>query len=191
MVDRLREHDITIIGKSIVLRPMTEDDWDILVRWNCDPEVMYFSDGNDKTSYSLNDVQNIYRSVSQNALCFVVEYAGNPIGECWLQMMNLPRIIESFPGLDLRRIDIMIGEKDFWGKGTGTESIGLLTKYGFEEENSDIIFGCDIWDYNIRSRCAFEKNGYILYQEVPIKEGSRAKVCWDMFITKERYLNMR
>lgn len=55
----------------------------------------------------------MYRSVSQNAYCFIIEYDSDPIGECWLQKMNLKRIINKFPDCDCRRIDIMIGEKEF------------------------------------------------------------------------------
>ena len=35
--------------------------------------------------------------------------------------MNLQRIVAQFPDKDLRRIDLMIGEKELWGCGYGTE----------------------------------------------------------------------
>ena len=57
----LREHDVTLHGITVKLRPMTENDWDVLARWNSDPEVLRFSEGDDVQSYSLEDVQGIYR----------------------------------------------------------------------------------------------------------------------------------
>lgn len=30
---RIREHDVTLRGDKVVLRPMTEDDWDLLLRY--------------------------------------------------------------------------------------------------------------------------------------------------------------
>jgi len=35
---------------------------------------------------------HIYRPVSANAFCFIIEVAGQPVGECWLQKMNIPDI---------------------------------------------------------------------------------------------------
>src|SRR3989344_9311206 len=35
---------------------------------------------------------------------------------------------------------ILIGEKDFWGKGYGTEAIELITYYGFDRLNLNRIY---------------------------------------------------
>ena len=50
---------------------MTENDWDILLKWNSDPDVLYFAEGDDVNSYTLEQVQQIYRGVSQKAFCFM------------------------------------------------------------------------------------------------------------------------
>jgi RimJ/RimL family protein N-acetyltransferase len=126
----LKSHNIklkgkTPLGKEVRLRPMTEEDWDILFKWNNDPEVLYYSEGDKVTSFTLKEIQKIYRNISQDAYFFIIEVDGKPVGECWLQKMNLKRILESYKGMDLRRIDLMIGEKEYWGKGIGTEAIPL------------------------------------------------------------------
>lgn len=184
----LKQHTITIVGEQVTLRPMAEDDWDLLARWNRDPEVLWFSDGNDVQSYSLADVQGIYRHVSQSAFCFMIELDGLSIGECWLQEMNVDRILARYPGLDCRRIDIMIGEKHLWGQGYGTEAIRLLTRLGFEQEQADLIFGCFIADYNPRSRRAFEKAGYTVDQWVENPLDSKAQRECDLVLSRENYL---
>jgi RimJ/RimL family protein N-acetyltransferase len=109
----LRLHTITLKQEALVLRPLTEDDWDILLQWNSDPEVLYYAEGDDVTSRSLEEVQAIYRFVSQTAFCFIIEYAGQPIGECWLQALNLYRLLREYPKVDCRRIDLMMGSKQF------------------------------------------------------------------------------
>jgi len=44
---KLKEHIITLSGERIILRPMTENDWDHLLKWNSDAEVLYYTeDGN-------------------------------------------------------------------------------------------------------------------------------------------------
>ncbi len=178
---RLKTHTITLTGDHITLRPMTEKDWDILVRWNSDPEVLYYSDGNEVDSYSLEEVQRIYRGISMNAFMFNIEHEGTDVGECWLQRMNLPRILEKHPDKDCRRIDLTIGEKDLWGRGLGTEAIRLLTEFGFETESADLIFACDVSDYNPRSRRAFERVGYQVDAGIENPEG---EVNFDLVIRK-------
>ncbi len=185
---RLREHTIHLFDGHLHLRPMTEEDWDTLLRWNNDPDVLYYSEGGNITSWSLSDMQKMYRGVSQQGYVFMIELEGSPIGECWLSKMNLERVKSRFPGWDVRRIDLMVGEKELWGKGWGTRVIRLLTKFAFEECGVDILYEPDIADYNARSRRAFEKNGFVIEQVIPQPEGLKAKIGYDMILTKEAYL---
>jgi aminoglycoside 6'-N-acetyltransferase len=186
-VERLREHNVTLRGERLALRPMTERDWDVLSKWDTDPEVVYYSEGDWVDGYDLETTQMIYRGVSQNAFNFIAELDGRPIGYCWLQTMNLERVLSRLPGKDLRRIDLAIGEKELWGQGLGTEIIRTLTEFGFEREHADAIFGCSIGDYNPRSRRAFERNGYTLFIETPQPEGSKAKVEYDLMLGREDF----
>jgi len=163
---------------------MTEDDWDILYRWNNDPEVLYYAEGDDVSARCLEEVQHIYRTVSQEAFCFIVEYDGQPIGECWLQKMNLPHILKRHPNTDCRRIDLVIGEKQFWGRGIGTRVICLLTKFGFEREGADRVYG-EVDSHNPRSKRAFEKVGYLVESVVEYPPGGKAQRGYDMVITGE------
>ena len=158
-VSRLRTHDVTLRGKHVTLRPMTEGDWDLLVRLNNDPEVMKYADSNEFEEKTRGEVQAIYRWISTHAYCFIIEVEDRPIGECWLQRMNLRRIVDQFPGEDLRRIDLAIGEKRLWGRGHGAEAIGLLVGFGFRDESVSAIFGLVLAD-NRRSLRAFQKNGF-------------------------------
>jgi RimJ/RimL family protein N-acetyltransferase len=117
----------------------------------------------------------------------MMELDGQPIGECWLQRMNLPRLLERYAGLDCRRIDLLIGEKHLWGKGLGTEAIRLLCEFGFTRERADAIFGCGVADYNARSRRAFEKVGFVVCAESDQPPGAKARITYDLILTRERY----
>lgn len=188
----LRRHDVHLRDGALVLRPMTEGDWGVLQKWNSDPEVLYYAEGDDVTSRSLQETQIIYRSVSQQAFCFIAEIDGRPIGECWLQKMNLKRVLERYPQeTDLRRIDLAIGEKEFWNHGWGTRIIALLVRFGFEECGADAIFGCDVADHNPRSRRAFEKNGFVVDQAIPQERDRMASKVYDLKLTRERYGSWR
>ena len=175
-------------GRPIRLRPITEDDWDILLKWTNDPEVLYYAEGDDIAAYSLEGVQALYRSVCQNAICFIIEADGRPIGECWLQRMNIERVLKKYPTLDCRRIDLAIGDKQYWDQGIGTEVIRLLTEFGFLKEKADVIFEPGIADYNLRSLKAFQKVGYEIAGKIRQKAGRKARFEYDLVLTKERFL---
>ena len=132
----LQTHNVYLCGDHVRLRPMTEDDWGLLLEWNNDPEVMEYADHQDFKPSTLGELQAIYRWISTHAHCFIIEVEGYPVGECWLQRMNLRRIVDQFLGKDLRRIDLMIGKKELWGRGYGTETIALLVDFGFSHEGS-------------------------------------------------------
>ena len=187
----LRQHNIKMQKGKITLRPMTEEDWEILLKWNSDPEILYYSEGDNVTAYTLEQVQRIYRGISQNAFCFIIKVDGKPVGECWLQRMNLKRILAKYPRLDCRRIDLMIGEKQFWRRGIGHKVIRLLTEFGFLKENADIIFACDIADYNIGSLKAFQKVGFEINMKIEQPPNHKAHYCYDLVLTKEKFLKMR
>ena len=156
--DLLRVHAVHLQGERVTLRPMTEEDWPHVLAWNADPEVLVWSDGTDEVRPE-EDTKSIYRGVSLFALVFVIEMEGEPIGECWLQKMNLPEMIALFPGQDLRRLDIMIGRKDLWGHGLGSDAIRTLADFGLEQERADAIFAM-VSARNPRSQRAFLRAGF-------------------------------
>lgn len=186
----LSKHDHTLQSPdgALVLRPLTDDHLPLLYRWNSDPQVVYWSDDGNDDSFDEETVRAIYRTVSKNALHFLIEWQGRPIGDCWLQKMNLPEVIGMYPsGTDIRRIDVEIGERDCWGKGTGTRFLALLVQFAFEVQGVDVLHNvCS--DYNIRSQRIQEKNGFVRVLEEPCEEGNRAKYVYHYRLTKQEYL---
>jgi RimJ/RimL family protein N-acetyltransferase len=176
---KLRTHDVTLVGQNVTLHPLSESDWDILLAWNNDREVLHYTEGDDVSGYDLLQVQDIYRTVSQTAYCFLAKVGDRPIGECWLQEMNLERILREYPHKKCRRIDLMIGEKGYRGRGLGTQMIGLLTSFAFAQ-GTDLVFGCDIADYNIASLRAFRKAGYSAAARIEEPPGRKARYRWDL-----------
>ncbi|MDE2867943.1 MAG: GNAT family N-acetyltransferase [Chloroflexota bacterium] len=181
----LRTHDVTLCSGTVTLRPLTEDDWDLVVGWWNDPEIAYYAD-EDPSEYTAEQVQEIVRGISRTAFCFVIEFEGRPVGECWLQQMNLERILRKNPGSDCRRIDLEI-EKAYWGRGIGTAAIRLLVEFGFESEGADAIFAMDVADDNPRSRRAFEKAGFELYAAVPQAANACTSVRHDLVLWSKRH----
>ena len=56
-------------------------------------------------------------------------------------------------------IGLLVGERDYWGEGIGTEAIGLVVRHAFERLNlHKLTAGC--YEQNVGSKRAFEKNGF-------------------------------
>ena len=183
-ITRLRSHEVVLRGSRVTLRPLTEDDWKTLLRWNNDTAVMEYADRNVSEARNLAEVQAIYRWISTHAHCFVIVAEGRSIGECWLQEVNLQRIADQFPGDDLRRIDLLIGEKDLWDRGYGSESIALLVDFGFGQEAADAIFAVGISADNVRSLRAFEKCGFIRHAVTHEENGT---LSYDFVVNRETH----
>ncbi|MFN8516661.1 MAG: GNAT family N-acetyltransferase [Thermomicrobiales bacterium] len=169
----------------MTLRPMTEGDWELVMRISNDPNLGYYTEGDDWTPYTLEEIQRIYRSISQQAFMFVIEREGQPVGECWLQRMNLSRLLDRYESLDCRRIDLAIADPEQRGRGLGSRAIRLLVQFGFAEERADAIFACDVWDYNLASRRAFEKVGFRVIGILDAKPGAKGRAAYDLAIFHE------
>lgn len=185
----IRPHNVIIQGRkdqfAITLRPLKDADLPLLSKWYSDSEVLYWTEFEETNPYTPEIVEKIYHTVSQNALCFAIEANDAMIGDCWLQEMNLPEVVAMYPsGTDVRRIDMAIGEKEYWGKGIGSVFIKMLIDYAFAVQQIDVLH-CLCADYNIRSQRMWEKNGFDCILKEKISED--VSVChWRL--TKEAYL---
>lgn len=155
----LKVHQLALREGDVRLRPLTEKDWARLIGWNNDPEISYLVEGETLPARAREEVRDLYRTVSHTGLLFIIEVANRPVGECWLQKVQEARLLTRFPGHDLRRIDLLLGDKTFWGHGYGPRVIRLLTQLAIAQ-GADGVFGVAIAQDNVRARRAFEKIGY-------------------------------
>ena len=183
VAERLATHDVVLRDDSLVLRPMTEDDWDVIAPWNTDPRVLWFTDNGAVSQRSLAEVQAIYRGVSQAAEVFVFQLDGVAVGDGWVQAMNLDRIARALPSRQISRVDLQLAH-DVWGRGLGTRALRLLTARGFDR-GDDLVFGCDIADFNERSRRTFLGCGYVPWRRVASAPGSPTRFVYDMVCRAE------
>jgi len=57
-------------------------------------------------------------------------------------------------------VGIMIGEKDCWGRGYGTDALRTLVRFGFEDMNLNRI-ALDVYAFNARAIRSYEKVGFV------------------------------
>ena len=177
-------HAHVLQDDRIALRPLTDADLPALYRWNADPEVLYWTEGDENPEpMTPEDVDGMYEMISRDALCFAIEVEGEMIGDCWLQKMNLPQVRALYPpGTDVRRIDVTIGDKRWWGKGVGTRMLRLLLEFAFNDQGVDVLH-CICEDYNVRSCRLWERQGFALIDQKP--HGARSELHWRL--TREEY----
>lgn len=193
----IKTHDVTLYGSTgeydIILRPLCDEHLPLLYKWCANPEVLYWTEGGEDIvrSYGAETVHAIYGGVSQNALCFLIEVNGVPIGECWLQKMNMPDVITMYPeSADIRRIDMSIGEKAYWNKGIGTAFIRMMIDYAFNGEYVEVLH-CFCEDYNNRSRRVWEKNGFALILSEELPQPQKGKLQHHFRLTRGEYIERR
>ena len=58
-------------------------------------------------------------------------------------------------------VGIGLGERDYWGKGYGTDAMLVLQRYAFEELNLHRL-SLTVFDYNQRAVRSYEKAGFIV-----------------------------
>ena len=100
------------------LRPVEEMDLPLFVLWFNDPEVRYclsMSDGPECTRESEQEWYEEMRADPWRLVWCIETEDGEPIGNLGLHT------IEETHGR--ATLGIAIGEKDFWGRGYGTEAI--------------------------------------------------------------------
>ncbi|MFW6071566.1 MAG: GNAT family N-acetyltransferase [Candidatus Bipolaricaulota bacterium] len=74
-----------------------------------------------------------------------------PIGNCGLHNINR--------GNDHGEMGILLGEKEYWNRGLGTEAVRLITDFGFAAVGLHGI-SLSVKSFNNRARRVYEKVGY-------------------------------
>ena len=119
----------SLVGRKVSLRILTIDDVDgKYAGWMNDEETTQFLESRGR-SYSIEDLKSYVEKIKEcksDILFGIFENDNN---------MHVGNIkigkIDSFHMH--AEIGIMIGDKSCWGKGYGTEAIGLVMKYAFNE----------------------------------------------------------
>jgi ribosomal-protein-alanine N-acetyltransferase len=142
------------------LRP--EDVTQAYVAWMNDPEIVQFTESR-FTSHSTESIHEFVQACARDPdviLFGIFDCATEShIGNIKLGPINRRHLLGD--------IGIIVGRKEFWGKGIATEAISLLRDYAFSEIGlHKLTAGC--YSTNLGSGKAFEKAGFAL-------EGHRPK----------------
>lgn len=151
-----------IYSDRLRFRALERQDLPAFLKWINDPEVRYglglF------LPLSMDDEQEWFERVrarppDERNLVIEIRQSPGEVGEpSWKMIGNL-----GFFNLDNRNrsaeLGIIIGDKDCWNQGYGTEAVGLLLKHGFNTLNLNRIYLL-VLETNPRAIRAYEKAGF-------------------------------
>jgi len=120
-------------GERVLLRPVKRSDISYFLKWFNDPEILqYVGLYLPMTEMSEEKfIEDLGTTRARSDVVLVIEAiegdSTKPIGSCGLHNIS-PKDHNALFG-------IVIGEKDYWSKGYGTEAARLLIDYGFQQLN--------------------------------------------------------
>jgi RimJ/RimL family protein N-acetyltransferase len=88
-------------------------------------------------------------------------------------------------------VGIGVGEREFWGKGYGTDAMKIILRYAFTELNLERVT-LDVFEYNQRGVRSYEKAGFVYegrQRGLILREGRRWDVLF-MGILREDWLKL-
>jgi ribosomal-protein-alanine N-acetyltransferase len=143
-------------GKKIYLRPITlADATQEYVDWLNDKEVNQYLESRFVLA-TIENVKKFIESVSKSENNYFFAIVDN---ESHTHVGN----IKIGPVNTFHKrgdIGILVGNKNFWGKGVATEAISLISDFAFNNLNLDkVMAGC--YSNNIGSYKAFIKCGFV------------------------------
>lgn len=146
-----------ITGKHIYLREVRPSDVnDNYYRWMNDPEVVKYTESRyfAVSRESLEDyVKEKQKDTDNIFLAIVLKENHQHIGNIKLGPINW---IHRFADLG-----IIVGEKDYWGRGYAAEAIKLVTDFAFSTLNlHKLTAGC--YNVNQAATKTFEKAGFVV-----------------------------
>lgn len=174
-----------LYGAKVFLRPLEESDLPAMLKWRNDPEVgkyvlpgVPFPMPMAKEKEWLRDLQN---DAARKIFAICDQATKKQIGSVGISNISQRDHAGFF--------SILIGEKDYWGHGYGTEAIVLFLGYCFRILNLRRIV-LEVYAYNERAIKCYEKVGFVkegLARRSVYKDGKYVDEYW-MAMFQDDYL---
>ena len=158
---------LRISAGIVVLRSKKIEDAEQDYRWRADPELSHL-DASEPITLPLKEYKYLHKqqllSPVPDAIRFAIETVdGLHIGNCMCYDIDTFR--------KEAELGIMIGRKEYWGKGYGRTGVKVLADYCFRERNLEKLFLHTLVS-NLRARRAFTMSGFKDVAEV-LQDGHR------------------
>jgi RimJ/RimL family protein N-acetyltransferase len=139
-------------GKKVFLRPYEESDMPYLLSWYNDYELNKLAGWSSSKVNASKLRYNMLRSFGSDPMNLMIDdLNGKPIGT--IQLYEFNQQDKSC------KLGIRIGDKDYWSKGYGGDSVNTIVEYAFTSLD---IYRVDlrVYEYNERAAHCYEKCGF-------------------------------
>src|SRR3954469_5483697 len=140
-----------LVGDHVTLRPADDSDPSRFVPWIADMEVTRYLGR--RTGAALYQEVDFFKKVgeSKDTVLWIIEAEGEAVGAIGIHDIDWPNAHAT--------TGILIGAKEWWGRGIASEAMRLRTAYAFKELNLRKLT-TEMFAASAASRRALEKNGY-------------------------------
>jgi RimJ/RimL family protein N-acetyltransferase len=145
-------HYKKLIGEKVYLSPVSTDDFELFMQWVNDMEITQYVSMSQRIFSELLEKEAIEKMAKgENSFTIVDLATDKVIGNCsYLHVDNLHRRAE---------VGIMVGDKEYWSRGYGSDAMRLLLEFGFCVRNYNKI-SLGVLDFNERAINCYEKVGF-------------------------------
>lgn len=177
-------------GQLVNLRAIKDEDLKLAAEYMSDPEILYNLDFDAPFPQSLEDQKRWMEEDRKNqdrykGFNLAIETKdGKYLGTCGVNHMDKKNKVA--------QVGIFIGDKEYQGKGYGTDAMKLLLEYLFDEFNANKV-KLGVFSFNKRAIRSYEKCGFkveVVQREALYRFGTYHDVI-NMAIMKEEYYRDR
>jgi RimJ/RimL family protein N-acetyltransferase len=139
-----------IRGRRVALRPVEEDDYPLILRWQNHPEVWWYMDYD--RPFSLADVREDMERSRTEGFPFLITVDGRPVGRIGLNQFHRRNRTCS--------LYLFIGEPEFWGRGYARDALMTLLTYAFDRLDLHLVH---LWTLAANDRVirVYERCGFV------------------------------
>ncbi len=156
-----------------ILRPYTRADAVLWQVWDVDPDVQAH----------MPEPVNVPQDIEEQ-YAYIVECEQDPEGYYWSIETKESETIGTVALTDVNAhhkiadLGILIGDKNFWGKGVATDVVGALVQYAFQNLGIQRV-NAEVEAGNIPMQKVFEAVGFLRdgeFKSARVKNGARITV---------------
>lgn len=143
-----------ITGERVTLRPITEADTDLIVRWRNTPSVVRNFIFREPFTPEMHRNWLATKVATGRVVQYMIEVkaTGRPVGSVYFRDID--------PVNHSAEYGIFIGEEDARGQGFGSETARLFTEFGFARLGLHRI-SLRLLEENLPARRSYEKAGFV------------------------------
>ncbi|MCE1245865.1 MAG: GNAT family N-acetyltransferase [Firmicutes bacterium] len=145
-----------IRGERVILRPVRPEDINRWMIWFNDPEVIAHLSGGVIYGATREQEQEFYHQITHlpnNKIFTIMDENGRQIGNIGTHNINWEWRNAT--------LGIVIGEKDYWGRGYGTDAMKTFINFAFNMMNLRRL-SLDVFADNKRGIRCYEKAGFVV-----------------------------